>query len=136
MDDIGGFARLELPAPSGGHGKSSVDDVTGALFTGTSTLAYSVGPTYGKPGIFSFDCGARTRTRIVAPKTINRAFPEGADYFELTAALADRLFFYFAPDVDKANGKTLRSAANLYTVTADGRDFRRATEDESRAIRP
>lgn len=121
----GGFARLHLPL-RGRAGKRTEDDITGVVFVGSGRLAYSVSPVYGHPGIFVFDCRSGMLTRLVGPKSLDSAYPNGADYFELVSCTRDRLYFYYVEDVDAAGFDKLRSAEHLYTVELNGAELKRA----------
>jgi hypothetical protein len=44
-------------------------------------LVYAVSPIYDVPGIFSYDTQMAITRRLVAPRTLTHAYPDGADYF-------------------------------------------------------
>jgi len=88
-------------------------------------LAYSVSPIYGKPGIFIFDCIAKKTRRIAAPRHLDAAYPDGADYFELHALRNAQIEFYYAPNVDTIDFNTLRTPTHLYQMTVLGSGVRR-----------
>jgi len=123
ISPMGGFTRLHLLVGAGRRA-ITVNDVTGIAFLNNGKVAYSVSPSYGKPGIFLFDCIKKARTRLVAPRNMNRAYPDGTDYFELSKAASNELFFYYVPDVDKAEFTKFESAANLYSVDMAGSPMR------------
>jgi len=115
----GGFHQLQLPA----H-RDVVKDVTAIIMLENDELAYSVSPIYGKPGIFIFDCIAKKTRRIVAPRHLDAAYPDGADYFELHALRNGQIEFYYAPNVDTTDFNTLRTPAHLYHMTVLGSGVR------------
>jgi hypothetical protein len=121
----GGF--LVLTFPRGGNYK--VLDVTGITWASDKVLIYSASPLYGHPGIYLYSCGSRKTKRLVAPRTLNKAYPEGADYFELQRISLTNptiIYFYYAPDVDKEEFKNFRSTSHLFEVHLDGTGFRKA----------
>jgi hypothetical protein len=114
--ELGGFARLVVRSEAS---RTSVDDVTGVAWVDASTLVFAVSPIYGRPGVFSMDCRVGTRTRLVAPKTITKAYPKGADYFELASVVRAPqavACFYYTPDVEAADFSVLRTDAFLQQV--------------------
>jgi hypothetical protein len=106
------------------------EDVTGVAWLSNSVLVFSASPIYGKPGIFVLNCMTRRTRRIVRPRTVNRAYPDGADYFELHRASGNEpatISFYYAPDVDSMDAAAIRSPAHLFEVRSDGTGFRKAS---------
>jgi hypothetical protein len=66
--------------------------------------------------------------RIVAPRTTSKAYPDGADYFELQSVSLGRgpvAYFYYAPDVDKQDFENLKKPTNVFRVNLDGTGFRK-----------
>jgi hypothetical protein len=125
--DQGGF--LVLTFPSGSNYK--VLDVTGIAWASDKVLIYSASPLYGLPGIYLYSCGSRKIKRLVAPRTVNNAYPDGADYFELqriSLTTPTVIYFYYAPDVDKEEFKNFRSASHLFEVHLDGTGFKKAQD--------
>jgi hypothetical protein len=90
-------------------------DITGALWRGPTKLVYSVSPIYGRPGLFEFDCKAGAVKTLVEPANKSRAYPDGADYFELVRVDSGRneACYYYAADVDSADFETFRAPNNL-----------------------
>jgi len=103
-----------------------VDDVTGVLFVVPDRLVYSVSPIYGRPGVFAFNCRTGRVRRLVRPKNVDPSYPEGLDYFELAWLKDDRIYFYYAADVDRADFTTFREPKNLYVTDLSGSRMRRA----------
>lgn len=115
-DPLGGFVRLRIEAQSG---HADVRDATGVAWVDKETVVYTASPIYGVPGLYSFSCSKGTERRLVGPRTIVKAYPDGADYFELSAVLPGRsptVRLYYAPDVDTADFAHLRTEAFLYEV--------------------
>jgi hypothetical protein len=113
----GGFRQLFL-APPGSSGIHIADDVTGLAWISNSELVYAASPIYGAPGIFLVHCtsGVLKPVTVVAPRAYNAAYPKGADFFELKSAEGRRVTYYYGPDVDAIDFKSLRSAANERSV--------------------
>lgn len=104
-------------------------DVTGIAWFSNNALAFTVSPIYGRPGVYVLDCKSSQAKRVVRPKTLNQAYPEGADYFELYRVSDDTpamLFFYYAPDVDKVDFASFRTPDHLFEVRSNGAGFRNA----------
>jgi hypothetical protein len=123
----GGF--LVLTFPRGANYR--VLDVTGITWASDKVLIYSASPLYGHPGIYLYSCGSRKIKRLVAPRTVNKAYPEGADYFELqriSLTSPTTIYFYYASDVDKEEFKNFRSASHLFEVHLDGTGFTKAQD--------
>lgn len=105
---------------------NAIKDITGVVWLGENQLFYSVSPIYGKPGIFSFDCTSMLIKQVLRPRTINKAYPDGADYFELQDAVPGAkgiIYFYYASDVDTIDFKQFRTEGFLYQVSLDGTGF-------------
>lgn len=113
-----------MPGPRRGA-SITVKDVTGVAFAGDAKVVYTVSPVYGKPGVFLFDCASRRLVTLVRPRFFNHAYPDGTDYFELSKASGNDIYFYYAPDVDSADFAALRTEAHLYRVDLQGSDMRR-----------
>jgi hypothetical protein len=124
--------------PLGGHLTMSTDratkrdvvDVSGVAWLTNRILVYTVSPIYGKPGVFTLTCPSMRITRIVAPRTKTKAYPDGADYFELvrvsTSQKVPLVYFYYAPDADRVDFNEFRTVHYLFQVRTDGIDFRKA----------
>lgn len=111
--------------------KKPVIDVTGATFYGAAELVYSVSPIYGSPGVFKFNCKSGITSVIVKPRTFDRGYPKGADYFELRGVRdADKLiYFYYLPHVDGPGIEQLREEVkHLFEVRGDGSEMRKVRE--------
>jgi hypothetical protein len=119
---MGGFLELHLPKLKP-DASDTVKDITGVIFIDGHRIAYTVSPVYGKPGVFLFDCKAKRITRLVGPSSFDAAYPDGADYFELSNATDDEVLFHYAPDVDKTNFQALRT--HLYSVSLTNRQVHR-----------
>src|ERR1700731_3729849 len=79
----GGFLELYI-----GHDQDHLahvaEDVTGIAWASPTSLVFSVSPVYGSPGIFLATCSDKPQVKmLVGPKNIDKAYPQGADYFEL-----------------------------------------------------
>lgn len=120
----GGFVQLILP--SQGKRKRIVNDVTGVGFLTVHRLVYTVSPAYGKPGVYLYDCVSRHAKRIVSPRTKDKAYPNGADYYELQGWHNTWILFYYAPDIDSIDFSNFRTIDFLYKVHSDGSGFQRA----------
>jgi hypothetical protein len=124
---MGGYFVLRATGPK--RFTVTASDVTAFAWTGTHTLVYSTSPIYGVPGIYVSDLMEGGTRRIVAPRVKTRANPDGADYFELARISHGKppvVYFYYAPDLEKANLDTLRTPACLYQVHLDGSGFGKA----------
>lgn len=122
---LGGFLVLTLDK----NANRRVNDVTGMAWVSNDALLYTTSPIYGEPGVYLYSCGSNRIKRIVAPRTFDKAYPKGADYFELERISNRRpvtVFFYYAPDVDKVNFKSFRVASALFEVRLDGSGFKKA----------
>jgi hypothetical protein len=109
----GGFLQLYL-----GHDKNHVarvaDDVTAFAWASPNSVVYSVSPVYGHPGVFLARCSSRSAiTILVAPKNIDKAYPHGADYFELLSINGNHVEYFYGEDVDTIDFERLRTDNNL-----------------------
>lgn len=116
---MGGYSVLSVNHT----GIKEIDDVTGIAWVSPTLLVYTVSPIYGKSGVYLYDCMERKCKRIVAPKNINPAYPDGADYFELYRMYDSKIVFYYAADVDLVDFKEFRTQSFLFRVNLDGSDF-------------
>jgi hypothetical protein len=116
--DMGGFLQLFLPPKS--KQIRAIDDISGVAYVNERVLAYTVSPIYGKPGVYLYDCSSRVIKRIVKPTRIDTAYPDGKDYFELQGFEGNKIYFYYAPDVDVIDFKNFRTTDALYEVLIDG----------------
>jgi hypothetical protein len=124
---MGGF--LVLAAGRSTSRKLKVDGVTGMAWVGGHTLVYTTSPIYGVPGLYVYGCDSSRATRIVAPRTVTKAYPDGDDFFELKRVSAGKpatAYFYYAPDVEKVDFTKFRTPTFLFQVHLDGTDFHRA----------
>jgi hypothetical protein len=126
----GGFKQLGISRAADQHGKEKleVNDVSGMAWIANDQLVYTVSPIYGKPGVFLFDCASLQAKRILGPKTTDKAYPDGADYFELQSVSSDakKILFFYAPNVDQVDFKKFRTKDSLYQINLDGTSFRKA----------
>ena len=106
-----------------------IKDVTGIAWVTESLLIYTVSPIYGNPGVYIFNCTSKEIKRIVAPRNINAMYPNGADYFELKRLSADKVYFYYTPDVDTVNFKEFRSQTFLFQSNLDGTEVKKAVDN-------
>jgi hypothetical protein len=119
VSPMGGWFQLSVLAGSG-ETRSLADDVNGIAWIDADTLVYAVSPIYGKPGIFSFECGSTGEPkRLVAPVTFNDYGPNGADYFELRSVHDREIAYYYAPDVEGVDAGALRSEESTRRVSVD-----------------
>jgi len=135
ISEMGGFLNLFICRQSGKCVDPDVaKDVTGIAWLNGNNLVYTVSPIYGKPGIFLLTCASGKTKRIIGPKTINKAYPDGADYFELQGASSSdsKIYFYYAPDIDLVDFNKFRSREFLYEVRLDGAGFGKARIKGSR----
>lgn len=127
VSSLGGFLVLALRRKASRRIKAN--DVTGMAWVSGQTLVYTTSSIYGVPGVYVYNCDSNKTTRIVAPRTFDKAYPDGADYFELQGTSDGNpatIYFYYAPDVDKADFKNFRAPSSLFEVRLDGTDFRKA----------
>jgi hypothetical protein len=116
---MGGFLILTVD----GDPSQQTKDVTGMAWTSDGVLVYTTSPIYGNPGVFVYSCGLRQTKRIVPPRTLTKAYPDGADYFQLKSISTVQpaiIYFYYGPDVDALDMKSFESPAFLYKVRIDG----------------
>ena len=123
---MGGHTLLLLPSKA--PQRQVIEDVSGVAYLRNDSLVFTVSPIYGKPGIFIYDCMSKRKTRIVKPHTIDEAYPDGADYFELQDIRDNKVYFYYAPDVDSTDFTIFRNKGSLYQVNTDGSGFRKVSE--------
>jgi len=120
IDDVDG-SRLRLSLP-GRHGRA-IEDVTGVAWLAEDSLVFSVSPLFGTPGVFLCEVSRGRVTTLVHPSSFTRAFPDGADYFEVVAVrrgAAARIVFRHAADVDRMDFGSYWTASNLREVDAAG----------------
>lgn len=105
--------------------ESVAQDVSGVAWVDGHTLAYTVSPIYGMPGLYVVNCRSREIQTLVGPRTINSAYPDGADYFELMGVSEDgsTLYLYYAADVEAVDFETFRSRSSQYTIRTRGGDL-------------
>ncbi len=130
VSEMGGFRSLIVQDNSSKISSNEIKDITGIAWLNNEELIYSVSPIYGQPGIFLLNCSSpKSITRIAGPTTIDKAYPNGADYFELKS-LSNRtdvkVLFYYAPDVDRVDFNHFRTSKYLYQVNLDGTEFKKA----------
>lgn len=124
VSSMGGFLILTLSKEV----KRPVNDVTGMLWTSDDTLIYTTSPVYGRPGVYAYDCGLNHTRRIVPPRTFSKAYPDGADYFQLSGVSSGSppiAYFYYAHDVDAMDLKGIESPNFLFQVQMNGADFKK-----------
>ena len=129
VSDLGGFIVLSV-MQTGARIAEGIKDVTGISWVTETLLIYTVSPIYGNPGVYVLNCTTRETKRIVTPKNLNAAYPEGTDYFELYRVSADKAYFYYAPDVDSVDFKDFRSRSSLYQSNLDGSEVRKTVDFE------
>lgn len=118
ISDKGGFTQLQLQSKS--QDKKVVNDVTGVAYISNERLVYTTSPIYGTPGVFIYDCVSKNIRRIVGPKKIDKAYPQGADYFELYGIEKNKIYFYYSSDVDQINFDSFRTREFLFEVLVNG----------------
>ena len=123
---LGGFTILSIRQMDSLVAQE-IKDVTGIAWVTESLLIYTVSPIYGNPGVYLFSCTTKETRRIVAPKNINDSYPNGADYFELHRLSADKVYFYYTPDVDTVNFKEFRSQTFLFQSNLDGTEVQKSS---------
>src|SRR5450631_1152105 len=80
------------------------EDVNGIAWASPTSLVFSVSPVYGSPGIFLVTCSDKPQVKmLVGPKNIDKAYPQGSDYFELRSITGNQVQYYYGDDVDKIN---------------------------------
>jgi hypothetical protein len=133
--DMGGYLRLSVENRHNKLRSYEVNDITGLSWLTEDELLYSVSPIYGSPGIYLLKCTSMKIVRIIGPKKVNKAFPYGADYFELrgfSKGITGKVYFYYSPDVDLVNFNKLRTNKYLYEVNLDGSDFSKIDDKSNR----
>ncbi|NOS81043.1 MAG: hypothetical protein HOP32_05610 [Nitrospira sp.] len=126
ISDMGGFTILALPLK--GAKTRNVEDVTGVAYLPSDALIFTVSPMYGRPGIYRYDCLAKQVKQLVRPRTINKGYPDGADYFELQDVQGDTVYVYYSSDINATDFERFRSPEYLYKIHSDGSGFRKALE--------
>lgn len=130
VSEVGGFKQLVITRVVDQNSKDrlEVKDVSGITWIKGDQLVYTVSPIYGKPGVFLFDCASMQTKSILGPKTTDKAYPDGADYFELQSVSPDakKIFFFYAPNVDQVDFKRFRTKDYLYQINLDGINFKKA----------
>jgi len=119
----GGFKQLLLEMDLSKN--EIVNDVTSAAYFSDELLVSSTSPLYGNPGIFVYDCSLKNIKRIVAPQKLNKAYPQGADFFELKGIEGHTVYYYHATDVDKTNFNIFRTNKYLFQVFIDGSSLKK-----------
>lgn len=118
VSEMGGFLILSAGRLHGAK-RHVVRDITGMAWAGSWDLIYTVSPIYGKPGLFRLNCSTMVEHKVVPPRTFSRAYPDGADYFELESVEVlgvVKARFYYTPDVDEADFASFRSLQNQRVV--------------------
>jgi hypothetical protein len=124
ISEMGGFRILSIFSKTDGY-QIAIDDITGIAWVNDNNLVYTVSPIYGKPGVFIYDCIRKKTKQLVNPKTINAAYPNGADYFELQDVNKQgKIFYYYAADVDSADFIIFRTKKFLRSVNLHGTEFK------------
>jgi len=126
ISGMGGFTVLVLP--SQGKKTRNIEDVTGVAYLPSDALIVTVSPMYGRPGIYRYDCLSQQLKQLVRPRTINKGYPDGADYFELQDARGETLYLYYSPDITATDFERFRSPDYLYEVHTDGTGFRKVQQ--------
>lgn len=122
---LGGYRILRITFR--GSQKTVARDMTGVAEDAEGGIVFSTSPTYGRPGLFRFDCQTGARLILVKPKTKSKSYPHGADYFELVSLSGNGARFYYAPDVDATDFNSFRTKENLFEVRLNGTGFRKST---------
>jgi hypothetical protein len=131
VHEMGGFNVLTIThksADKNGNDKFTVNDVSGIVWFGKNELAYTTSPIYGKPGIFKFDCLKFKTHQLVSPRTYNKYYPDGIDFFELKSVInGDKgiIQFYYSPNVKETDFTIFRTNEFLYQVNMDGTGFKK-----------
>lgn len=125
ISGLGGFKILSV-RQTDAIVSQETKDVTGIAWLTDCVLVYTVSPIYGNPGVYIIDCTTKETRRIIAPKNIKPTYPNGSDYFELYGVSADKIYFYYTPDVDSVNFAEFRSRRFLFQSNLDGSDVRHA----------
>jgi hypothetical protein len=122
ISSMGGFLALTLDKQP----NHEVDDVTGMLWVSGGNLVYTTSPIYGTPGVWVYDCGSNRTREIVKARTFSKAYPDGEDYFQLkvvSMAAPATIYFYYLPDVDALEEKSIESPNFLFRARMDGTGF-------------
>lgn len=129
---MGGFLTLYVSSKSDKRNIQTTNDITGLVWISDDKLVYTVSPIYGRPGIFLFNCVSKKKKRILGPKTINKSYPAGADFFELegfSSKANNVILFYYASDVDLVDFSKFRSKEFLYQVDLNGKGFKKVPQN-------
>ena len=119
ISEMGGYLKLTVNPPS----LHIFKDITGIAWASDDILLFTVSPIYGEPGVFLFNCVTKQISRILAPKTVNKASPSGADYFELQGFSKNDeqvFYFYYAPDPAAIDFRRFRTKDFLFQSRLDG----------------
>lgn len=128
IHEMGGFNVLTIIQTSNINDKFIVNDVSGIVWIGINELVYTTSPIYGKPGVFTFDCLKFKTYRLVSPRSFDKHYPDGTDFFELKRVIKDNkniIQFYYSPDVRNTDFKRFRTNEYLYQVNMDGTGFKK-----------
>jgi len=129
-----GAPLLRVREASGGwSARATTRDINGFVWSPQSpVLFFTVSSIYGKPGLYKWIMPSRKPQRILGPRTRTKAYPDGADYFELVgiSERGDRLFVLYSPDVDEQDFLQFRNPDHLYSIGTDGSGFRRVRSKE------
>ncbi len=110
----GGYRELQI-------GKYKLIDVDSFKET-DEKIFYATSPVYGKPEIGVIYCNNNKYVQLVAPKNIDRSYPNGTDFFRLKEIIKDKktnsytVWYFYAPDVDSQNFNNLENKKNLKSV--------------------
>jgi len=63
-------------------------------------LYFTSSPVYGKPGVYCFDVNNKNMIQLVAPTNRSKAYPDGADWFQLDYIQGSDIVYYYCVDVD------------------------------------
>ena len=110
-----------------------INDVTGIQWLPDgNTLIVTVSPIYGKPGIYTWNVRDNIIRQILKPKTFDKFYPDGKDFFEMISLSedGDKLFFFYSPDVDNTDFRKFRSKDNLYIINVDGTGLRKVIKSK------
>lgn len=124
ISGMGGDLTLIVDAPR----VQGIRDITGIAWATQNLLVFTVSPIYGKPGVYLYHCTSKETKRIVSPKTIDKAYPDGADYFELQG-IEERggtVRFYYGQHVDSIDFSSFRTKDYLFQCQLDGTQFQKA----------
>lgn len=127
ISEMGGYLELTINPPS----THLFKDITAIAWVSPDVLLFTVSPIYGKPGVFLFNCVSKQIRRIVGPKTTNKSYASGADYFELhgfSKTNDQEFYFYYAPDVEAIDFSRFRTEEYLFRSRLDGTGFHKAHE--------